>query len=288
MILQKILPTYFESRASQTFLPPFEMDSPKVAWRSNKEWHNYPTKDYAYSFNSWAFRGNDYSQFKNQPVNICLGDSFVLNLGAPIEHSWPSQLTNHLDIPTLNLGVDGAGNDTIRMVYDYAVNYFDVKNTFVMYSFFHRRYDKTTRELKHDVYSDKENIEYFNKHKLKNVHYTFLPPWCWSNSEKEHLRKYYFNQYGLYENFDSNFVDKNRELYTSSDKYNFVKGVDWPLYDNFVNGETLNDCVYDEIFVSELKHELFYPVNRDGFHLNYLGNKLVCDYFLNQINRIPV
>lgn len=287
MILQKILPTYFESRANQTFLPPFEMDGPKDAWRSSKEWHDYPIRDYVYSFNNWAFRGEDYSQFKNQPVNICLGDSFVLNLGAPVEHSWPRQLAEHLDIPTLNFGIDGAGNDTIHTLYEFLIDYFDVQNTFVMYSFFHRRYHSEYKELKHDVYSDQENFDFFNKHKLENVYYTFLPPWCWSDSEKEYLRKNNPKQYLFYENFDHVLVNNYRSLYTTKDRYDFVKGSDWPPYEDFIDNKTLDNHVYNEIFVSALKHELFYPTNRDGFHLNYLGNKIVCDYFLNELNRTP-
>lgn len=279
MILQKILPDYYNSRANKTFVAPFGIDDPEKCLNTKTEWQNYFLKDFTYEFNSWGFRGNDYSQYKNQPVNICLGDSFTLNIGGPIEHSWPSQLSKYFDIPTLNFGVDGAGNDLIYLLYQYLLDCFDVQNTFVMYSFFHRRYDNINKQSTVDVYNHEENIEYFNRYKLENVYYTFLPPWCWSDSEKDYLQKYHAKAYEIYEeNFDDDIINKVR-VFTTRDRYNFFKGVDWPKYDDFVNGATLLDHVHHEIFVSKLKYDLFLLTNRDGFHLNYLGNKMVCDYF---------
>ncbi|SVB74928.1 uncharacterized protein METZ01_LOCUS227782, partial [marine metagenome] len=61
-------------------------------------WKNYPVHDFDYNFNLWGFRGPDYSEYVAQPVNICLGDSFTVNIGGPIEYSWASQLDKLLDL----------------------------------------------------------------------------------------------------------------------------------------------------------------------------------------------
>ena len=98
---------------------------------------------------------------------------------------------------------------------------------------------------------------------------------------------YYSNQCISYKNFDFEFLNNNRVFFTSISKYNKLKGVDWPTYEEFVNNKFLADHVYREIFHSNLTHDLFFPLNRDGFHLNYIGNKMVCDYFLNQISHTP-
>jgi len=67
------------------------------------EWFtNYPIQDFDYKYNSRGFRGPEYDQYIGKPVNICLGDSFTINLGGPIEHSWPSLLQEKFDIPCLN------------------------------------------------------------------------------------------------------------------------------------------------------------------------------------------
>lgn len=115
------------------------MDHPKEAYRLKADWYTYTTQDFDYKFNTWAFRGPEYAQYVGKSVNICLGDSFTVNVGESINNSWCSQLAKNFDIPTLNLGMDGAGNDAIRLVYDRACKIFDVRDTFVMYrSLFYR------------------------------------------------------------------------------------------------------------------------------------------------------
>ena len=63
----------------------------------------------------------------------------LLTQGDVVENAWPQQLNRRTQLPTLNLGLDGAGNDTIKLIYDRACKIFNVENVFVMYSFFLRR-----------------------------------------------------------------------------------------------------------------------------------------------------
>ena len=284
MILKKILPNYYSIRANKTFSAPFGIDDPKTAFRSAEEWHTYPIDDFVYSFNSWAFRGHDYERYLGKPVNICLGDSFTLNIGGPLEHSWASQLAENFDIPTLNFGVDGAGNDTIRMIYEYLLTVFDVQNTFVMYSFFHRRYNSFDKFLLQDVFSDKENFDFFEQNKIDSVYYTFLPPWCWSDSEKAYIDQFHKNHLLDYTLNDVEHLDKNRQMHATLERYTNLAGTDWPTFKDFIAECKLKDDIHHEIFVKRSK-DLFLPANRDGYHLNYVGNKMVCDYFLSQVNR---
>ena len=81
------------------------MDCLEKCW--DKEWFkNYPIQDFDYKFNSWGFRGPEYNQYIGKPVNICLGDSFTVNVGGPIEHSWPSLLQEKFD-NIMKLGYTG-------------------------------------------------------------------------------------------------------------------------------------------------------------------------------------
>lgn len=289
MILEEILPSYWDKRKSRIFHAPFGFDRPKnTPYTTSDRWHSYPIQDYSYKFNSWAFRGQDYEQYKNQPVNICLGDSFTLNIGGPEEHSWPAQLADHFKIPTLNFGVDGSGNDTIRIIYEYLIKQFDVQNTFVMYSFFHRRYNKNKKKLLQvGCLDDLENFSYFEENKIKNCYYTFIPPWCWSDEETQYITDFYGNHLLSFKDFDSKFLNKNRVFFTSIDQYNKLKGQQWPTYKEFINDSIIDNNIYQEIFYSKTKYDLFYIKNRDGYHLNYIGNKIVCNYFLSQINCTP-
>jgi len=162
-------------------------DHPNKSRRTSKEWHAYPIQDFDYQFNSWGFRGPEYEQFIGKSVNICLGDSFTVNIGGPIEHSWCSQLAKRFDTPTLNLGIRGAGNDAIRLVYNRACDLFDVQNTFVMYSYLHRRL--VDNEFKQYVDNDSENFKYFLEHRIPNVFECALPGWNWIENERKFLKE---------------------------------------------------------------------------------------------------
>jgi len=168
------------------------MDSPDAPWplglgyRPRGWWKNYPIQDFNYKYNSWGFRGPEYEQYLGKQVNICLGDSFTVNIGGPIEHSWPTQLGKLLwDFPILNLGMDGAGNDAIRIVYDRACKLFDVQNAFVMHSYFHRRFeDNKFIHHRNCLTTDWQNT----KHLIESMDGMdafcgFIPDWCYSYEE---------------------------------------------------------------------------------------------------------
>ena len=144
------------------------MDTPDRCHIDSNWWYSYPVQDFDYKYNSFGFRGNDYTQYQGCPVNICLGDSFTENLGGPVEYSWPGQLAQNFNIPTLNLGVNGAGNDAISVINAWAQEYFNVQSTFVMYSFLHRRLKDG--EFTQDVFNIDTNIEYFIKYRISNAH----------------------------------------------------------------------------------------------------------------------
>jgi hypothetical protein len=254
------------------------IDHPDNTNRSSKEWHAYPIQDFDYQFNSWGFRGPEYTQYIGKPVNICLGDSFTVNVGGPIEHSWCSQLAERFDIPTLNLGMDGAGNDVIRLVYDRACELFDVQNTFVMYSYLHRRL--VDNEFTQYVDNDSENFKYFLEHRIPNIFECADPGWCWADEENQFLSelKIYFLDIvkGLYfsdnQTVDRKFIDK--------DTYNNLRGTDWPTFKQFAQGAEPHPEMFTEEFGQFISCEMC--KSRDGHHMNQKTNKIYADYFYNQ------
>ena len=237
------------------------------------------TRQNNYSFNSWGFRGPEYEQHIGKPVNVCLGDSFTVNVGGPIEHSWCSQLALHFDIPTLNLGMDGAGNDAIRLVYNRACDLFDVQNTFVMYSYLHRRL--VDSEFTQQGYSHSENCEYFLQHRIITTAYeSVLPYWTHTQQELDFLTHNNLFFFGMH-----------NETVIDQKKYEYVSGPDWPTYEEYINGITADQ---PEI-VEEMKlfdQENFYHdykkkfTNSDGYHMNQDTNKVYADYFLNQCEEV--
>ena len=257
------------------------MDHPsKSANNTSKKFWEYPVRDFDYQFNSWGFRGPEYEQYIGQPVNICLGDSFTVNLGGPIEHSWCSQLAKHFDIPTVNLGMDGAGNDAIKLVYNHACKVFDVQDTFVLYSYFHRRLiDKEFEQHVNDLDTD---IKYWKENRISTAFEVALPFWCWSDQEKEFLREQglFFLDLDNVVNFND-YLLANRKISVVESSYNNLKGPDWPTYTEFINGADPHQNMFTEQFGQFIDSMSLY-VNRDGHHLNNNANKIYADYLYQQ------
>ena len=198
---------YYKQKANLT-TKYYGLDDPNARFPRPSDWfHSYPVQDFDYQFNSWAFRGPEYQQYLGKPVNICIGDSFTVNMGGPIEHSWPGQLQKYFDMPTVNLGMDGAGNDAIKLVYNRAQDLFDVQHTFVMYGYFHRRLinnqfahyngGKKTGFLDAPLHTDTENFNYFENNFINNefCYYLFLPTWCYTDTELEYITRHSVFQY---------------------------------------------------------------------------------------------
>lgn len=240
----------------------------------DKNWfENYPVQDFDYKFNSWGFRGDDYLQYIDKPVVLCLGDSITANIGGPISHSWPSLLQEHFDIPCLNFGMELAGNDAIRLVYDAACKIFNVKHTFVVYGFFHRRLEKGI--FRSDYYEHEENVKYFLQNWIPNACFQFNPPFSYSLEEQQFVSSLvgpYLNANEFYWHDDMIRTRVRRQDYEKA------QGADWISYDDFLSGKTPHADVYND-FKLDTAH-IF--KNRDGLHLSLLGNRKLTDALYQQ------
>jgi hypothetical protein len=99
----------------KTFQAPFGVDDPAQCWLGRDYWNHHPIQNFDYRFNGWACRDpRDYDQYlkenTDQKVNLCIGDSFTVNIGGPQEHSWPHLLEQLTGIPSINLAFDGIHN----------------------------------------------------------------------------------------------------------------------------------------------------------------------------------
>tara|TARA_B100000902_G_C27301519_1_gene913104 strand:+ start:55 stop:915 length:861 start_codon:yes stop_codon:yes gene_type:complete len=252
------------------------LDDPIETPEGADYWYAYPVQDFDYQHNSWGFRGPEYEQYIGKPVNICLGDSFTVNIGGPIEHSWCSQLAQRFDIPTLNFGMDGAGNDAIKLVYNEVSQAFDVVNCFVMYSYLHRRLVDGFFTSK--LHEHEDNVAHFLSNRLHNVHEAAIPSIMYDNKELQLLE-----DLGIYsqpiERLEC-FSDQHRSL-IDQDTYEILQGSTWPTYKEFMKGAEPHPDMYSEQFGKFVLKTVTYA-NRDGFHSNKETNKVYADYFYNQ------
>ena len=102
-----------------------------------------------YRYNSRGFRDVEW------PVNIdefknaiwCLGDSFTVGIGSPVEHTWPYVLQEHTRTRTINVSMDGASNNWISRKALQIIKDVEPKHLVIHWSYISRR-EKSIDQIK--------------------------------------------------------------------------------------------------------------------------------------------
>lgn len=89
------------------------IDSPEDCL-GKTHFEQYPHK-VLYQYNSRGFRDQEWPDSMEELTNAiwCVGDSFTVGLGSPVEHTWPWILQKQTNQRTINVSMDGASNDWI-------------------------------------------------------------------------------------------------------------------------------------------------------------------------------
>lgn len=82
--------------------------------RDKKHFKLYP-HEISYNYNSRGFRDSEWpdSLEKLKQSIWCVGDSFTVGIGSPLEHTWVHQVGQQLNKSTINISLDGASNHWI-------------------------------------------------------------------------------------------------------------------------------------------------------------------------------
>tara|TARA_B110001454_G_C12665199_1_gene411261 strand:+ start:446 stop:1159 length:714 start_codon:yes stop_codon:yes gene_type:complete len=150
------------------------LDSPAQCHLGAKWWANHIWQNFSYNYNEDGFRQS--GPYPDADI-IATGDSFTEHHGGPEDEAWPK----HVGKPVINLGVDGAGNDTIADIVEWGVSKFNPKTVLVMFSYLHRWNDNG--KFRADDVDHKRGQERmlhsFNRilecTKGLNFHYCFVP-----------------------------------------------------------------------------------------------------------------
>jgi hypothetical protein len=75
---------------------------------------NYPYS-VMYNYNNRGFRDSDWSDSVEELQNAvwCVGDSFTVGLGSPVDHTWVNILQKRINKRCINVSLDGASNNWI-------------------------------------------------------------------------------------------------------------------------------------------------------------------------------
>jgi hypothetical protein len=113
---------------------------------------NYPHK-VSYSFNSRGFRDNEWPKIKSELQSSiwCIGDSFTVGLGSPVEHTWPSVLRETVKRNTINLGSDGASNEWIAKTCANIISEVNPECIVLCWSYSHRRYATDLEPIRNEI-----------------------------------------------------------------------------------------------------------------------------------------
>jgi hypothetical protein len=108
--------------------------------RNKKHFKNYPhTVEYVY--NSRGFRDADWPDSLEELKNAiwCIGDSFTVGLGSPLEHTWPYLLQQQTGRRCINISMDGASNSWIFRNGVSIIKNINPKTIILHWSFIERR-----------------------------------------------------------------------------------------------------------------------------------------------------
>jgi hypothetical protein len=286
---------------NRTFQAPFGIDSPDHCSLGSDYWKNYPTQEITYSFNSWGFRDVDFDQYRkentNQKINICIGDSFTLNIGGPQEHSWPALLSKYFDCPTVNISIDSMSSYYFQAAVDKCKQSVNVDKIFVLYNLF----DNTSRKLVGPAVDIDQKLIFLKKHCwIHDAYWQFIPPWAFADNELKYLYRHLPNAHDYLKNNVIGYQNVDFKTLLSIEslrqKYVELAGPNCIPYEKFcelclVNADVFQyiDSDIDKRHIQEFLSDHFNVAvkkilltNRDTVHMNKKTNQLLADYFYQQ------
>jgi hypothetical protein len=292
---------------NRQFDTPYWTDCPERCNLGSNYWRQYTYRNYQYKFNDWGFRNNDnFEQYRKEvyadKVNVCIGDSFSINVGGPQEHAWPQQLSKKLQIPTLNLAIDGLSVFHYRSLVDKCKELFNVNQVFVLYNLFEDtdREELNRTNVMSSIISD-YNAKFLKKHCwVYDAYWQFDPPWTFDKDELQCLYEHFPEAHNYLKTIQTNFSDVDINLLLEIDalrnKYYEMAGSSWISYEKFCETVLIGINVLDYFSTSVDKHLIneflsahFVPTtkqmlltNRDGRHLSLMVNQALADYFYQQ------
>ena len=110
-----------------------------------QHFQNYPWP-IVYQYNSRGFRDQEWPN-NFQDVIWCVGDSFTVGIGSPLEHTWPWLLSQHLNRRIINVSMDGASNQWIARRASEILASGLASHMVIQWSYTHRRENQDLEQL---------------------------------------------------------------------------------------------------------------------------------------------
>jgi hypothetical protein len=132
----------------------------------DKNYFNSYPHTVEYKYNSRGFRDQEWPTdiIELKQAVWCVGDSFTVGIGSPVEHTWPYQVSQQLGKRTINISMDGASNEWIARKVLQIQETISPELIIIQWSYTHRREHKNILLSDQDrrIYNCKEEIQQDN------------------------------------------------------------------------------------------------------------------------------
>ena len=127
-----------------------------------KHFKNYP-HTVKYVYNSRGFRDAEWPESIEELKNAiwCIGDSFTVGLGSPLEHTWPYLLQQQTGRRCINVSMDGASNEWIARKTQAIIKEINPTDIVIMWSYTSRRENKNLLLSDEDRRINAVNVPFF-------------------------------------------------------------------------------------------------------------------------------
>ena len=257
---------------------------------------SHPVRDFDYTFNSWGFRADyDYEALnvdgKKAKIILAIGDSFTMNVGGPLEHSWPSLLQERVNLPVLNGGVDGLGPDSYHLIVEKMRKYFDVQHTFCLFNL----HGGATAEQMADANTTEQKIHILKSYEWPHgSEIAFIPPWCWKKDMSDILFSHFPDAHAYMKDVPFNFSEIPYDMFQLLVKTDYLQysTSKWPsidaIYTQLAMHNNMDNMLSDEDRYFFLKAIMpncksYFYRNRDFRHMSKMTNQMVADHFYNKL-----
>jgi predicted SprT family Zn-dependent metalloprotease len=244
----------------------------------DKKWFRSFPYDVSYQYNSRGFRDSEWptSLSELRESIWCIGDSFTVGIGSPLDHHWVTLLSKKTNTKTINISMDGASNQWIARKTRKILDVISPKVIVVHWSYLHR-------------YEDLD---------------TTLP----DNLRRKHYSTNILDHNTLFEEFSNNVklvsgskstvlqsIIPHTGLITSAKleaEYLKHRGVDWPLLASQVDNTSFSEAVefvsnflrtQGNKTVSEIYEVQQVDYARDRHHYGIVTNNQLCNWILTKI-----
>ena len=255
----------------------------------------HPIQDFDYKFNSWGVRDDiDYDQFAGQKIILCVGDSFTMNVGGPVEHGWPRLLSKMVNIPVINLSIHRLGPESFYPVIEKMRSFFQVEHVLCMYNLLG---DEIVSNDHVDANITENKMHILKKYEWPyGAHIVFDPPWAWSTEQLKILYEHMPDAHAYLKDIPWKYSDIPYQMFVCliEEMYKEMATPKWPSIDdiylqlgktNDLGNLPISDA--DKYFFLRAimpRCKGYFYRGRDYRHFSKMANQQVANYFYSKIN----